>query len=670
MTLQLSSMYLTITGSIVILILFILDLKNIKSFKEIYTDKNILLMLFITCIIFFVYMRTMPYEFWSFDDSFYLPFMYENADTTKLLSVQPRTGESIDKIMNIYATQGYYMIGSYFISLYNIFKSALGLKFGYVAIAYYFMAFPSFLALILVCVGMAKELTDKRWKNILFVSLFIFFTIFLAIDSNLLNNVIMTGYVGPFVTLTIYIPFILLCLSRYFKGERSYAKLLMGSFFTLLSFASFNIFLIFVLIYVLLFMQFVFKKKLYLKDYIIMLIPELIFLVDFVIGNNIVAFIGQILMVILLILYFKFGKVLDKLEITLFKILKCIVYALPFIFFVLSSMMIMFNIDINCSSTDYITKVIDTIFPLFGTNEFHYSAIFITGFYLLLLACFIYMGMKKSDNKKYVCAYIIIILSVFLNPFTIPFVSTYITSETYNRLFILILNPFVCYFIFEISIKNFDTIKFKKISKDSVVITFCILFALLSILIELKEFNYWVGRTGRSDKTYRMRQRDVVAVKKLNKFVANNNIDNIVIATNHSELKIIDPKIYSLYDRTFDNKPNSIYTKKAYYISVLYGLNRGEINQEYYNKYKSDNIMDVFDYLGVNFVTIDINCPEEKKNYTSNVLCKTPKKDKENPLIYEAEKKDYIEDKKIYNDLKKHLQLVYQTDRYKLYYVK
>ena len=175
--------------------------------------------------------------------------MYENADTIKLFNVQPRSGEIISKINNMYASQGYYLIGSYIISIYNIFKNILSLKFNYMANVHYFMTFPTFLMLVFVISGLAKQISSKLWKKVLFVSLYIFSIIFLALDSNLLNNILMTGYIGVFVILTVLIPFLIYIIFEYIKGERKYAFLITIFFMAMLSYASFSIFIIFILLY-------------------------------------------------------------------------------------------------------------------------------------------------------------------------------------------------------------------------------------------------------------------------------------------------------------------------------------------------------------------------------------------------------------------------------------
>ena len=170
---------------------------------------------------------------------------------------------------------------------------------------------------------------------------------------------------------------------------------------------------------------------------------------------------------------------------------------------------------------------------------------------------------------------------------------------------------------------------------------------------------------------YRLRESDIVASEKLEKYALVNDIKDIKIATVHSELKMFNPEMYSLLDRTLKYIPDDTFTKRAYYISVLYYLNRGEVKQEYIDQFGED-FDDVFEHLDINFITIDLECPvDEYQNTTPNVLCPQPIK-KEGMLDSEYEKmlEDYREDKEIYNNLLKKLKFVYQTERYRLYYVK
>ena len=150
MILQLPSLYLTIGGLAITLFLIFLDIKYFKKIKNFYKDKYILGILFMAFIFFFLYMRTVPEEYFYYDDSFYLPLMYHNANTNKLFSIEPRVGIEVNSISKYYMYQGYYLIGSFFISIFNIFKDIFSLKFSYVSIVLYFMSVPTFTILFFI----------------------------------------------------------------------------------------------------------------------------------------------------------------------------------------------------------------------------------------------------------------------------------------------------------------------------------------------------------------------------------------------------------------------------------------------------------------------------------------------------------------------------------------
>lgn len=661
--LQLSSNYLIIFGTLFTLFLVVLNFKKSSNIKKIYKNKYIWLIIALTCITFFVYMRTMPHEYWYFDDTFYLTFIYENADTSKLLSIEPRSGEAISKINHIYSSQGYYMIGSYIVGLYNIFRDFLNLKYPYVSNVYYFMTFPTLLMLFTSVIGLAKQIAKKTWERVLFIALYVYSTVFLMIDSNLLNNMIMNGYIGVFVVLTIFIPFIIYLLFEYINGKRKNAYFLSITFLTILSYASFNVFMIFALLYALISILFITKKKLYLNDFIVMVFPVVLFLPCFIISNNIVCFICEFIILLLYFIYYKFNEKILFFEKKIFNIVKIFVLIFPILTVLASMILVLFKIPINISTLDYLDNILSTMFPIFGTSSFHYSTLFITLFSFAFWIMFLYTLTIKNPKNNITILFIMIILTAFLNPFGISFISTYLTSETFNRMYILIMNPVIYYYVFEILFKKINYLKIVKI--------LLILFIILCVLIQLKEFDYWVNVCGKSNKLYRMRDRDIVAAKRLELFVNDNGINKVNIATIHSELRIIYPKMYSLLDRTLTYEPNETFTKRAYFTSFLYNLNKGKIMQEYLEKYDA-NPSEVFEYLDVNFITIDLECPVLNEfNFESNVLCIKPVKSSE--MTEEEHKenmKEYEEDKKIYDEILKSFELIYQTEKYKLYYVK
>ena len=105
MTLQLSSNYIFIVGLIINLFFLILYFKNIKNVKYVFFDKKMILILFGAFFIFFLYLNVMPHDLWYYDDSFYFPYMYDNANTDKLYSIEPRMGERVDKTNKLYTQQ-------------------------------------------------------------------------------------------------------------------------------------------------------------------------------------------------------------------------------------------------------------------------------------------------------------------------------------------------------------------------------------------------------------------------------------------------------------------------------------------------------------------------------------------------------------------------------------
>lgn len=663
MTLQLSSNFLLIPGLILCFLLLVLDVLKIKNFKKFYFDKYIFLMIIISAFIFFIYLRSMPHEYWYFDDTFYLPLMYENADTSKLYSVEPRSGEVVNQISSLYTSQGLYMIGSFIIGIYNKLNKIFNLNYGYLANIYYFMAYPAFFMLVCLITGLFKKIKTDFWKKCIFVALFIYSTIFLMIDSNLLNNMIMNGYIGVFASLTMHIPFVLFLFHEYLEGKREYIYIITLTFFAMLSYASFNVFMIFILLYSLISILYILKKEKHLNDFMLMVLPVLLFIPKFAFSNDKLVLIFHIIVIILYLVYFKFNKVFLKFEQIIFKLLKYVLIFVAVLPVLGSIILSVLKMKVNCTVGEYLNFIIDTMFPLFGTNVFHYSYIVITGFSFIFIILYIYYILMNKNKKNYLVIYSLIVLIVFLNPFGIPFISTFLTSETFNRMFILVLNPIIYYYVFSFFLQ--------KINMKKLISIVAICFSLGCILIQLKEFQYWINVVGGSNKLTRIGQENINMSNKLDEYVRKNNIKKVNIATINSELKILNPNMYSLLDRTLKYEPDETFTKRAYYISVLYNLNKGIIKQEYYEKYNNE-IEDTFKYLNVNFVTINLDCPDIKdEKIESNVLCGKPKKDKKT-LSYEYEMivDDYYADKKIYNNLLKKLDLVYKNNKYALYHVK
>ena len=74
-----------------------------------------------------------------------------------------------------------------------------------------------------------------------------------------------------------------------------------------------------------------------------------------------------------------------------------------------------------------------------------------------------------------------------------------------------------------------------------------------------------------------------------------------------------------------------------------------------------DTLYDAIKYLGVNLITVDLKCLDKSVIDDIGGVCIF---DREN-----TDTEEYKEASKIYKDLLKHMDLIYETDRYRLYYV-
>lgn len=653
MLLQLPSLYITIVGVIITFTLIILDIKYFKKIKNYYNDKYIWGILFIAFIFFFLYMRTVPEDYFYYDDSFYFPLMYHNANTEKLFSIEPRVGTEVESITVYYMYQGYYLIGSFFISIFNLFKDLMNLKFSYVSIVLYFMSVPTFTMLTYVMIGLLKENNLNKIEKILFSLCCLFYIIFLPIDSNIYNNIFMTGYSGVFSSLTVIYPFLMYIVLNNYK-HKNYKYLLIILFFALLSFASFHLFNILIILFVMFFLQIINNSKINYNDYLLMFFPVLLYLSAFLINNNYISTVVFLIIIICYYLYFKVNKKIDINNLNRYnKFLKPILFCISLFPVIASILMLVLKENIKVNTLYYVETLINDFFPVFGNYNFHYSYIPITILYIIIVYLLIYNIYKRKysyDDKKTIW-FIILTCLIFLNPLAIPFISTAMTSEVFSRIFPLVFNPLVLYIILKPIITE---IKWKK-----TLSILMILFIIGISLTQLKSLSFIVGQIGVSDKEYRMRPRDVVAYKKLDKYIKENNISNPVIASNHSDIRILNPEIKSNYDRFIVLTPNGSFTKYAYYQLTLYRLNQGIVNTEYLDG--NDTLYDAIKYLEVNFITVDIKCLDDTVLEDIGGECVFAK-DKEND-------DNYIKALKKYNDLLKHMDLVYETDRYRLYYV-
>ena len=342
--------------------------------------------------------------FRSYDDSFYLPLMYHNANTNKLFSIEPRVGTEVNSISKYYMYQGYYLIGSFFISIFNIFKDIFSLKFSYVSIVLYFMSVPTFTILFFTFLGLIKQNELTKLEKILFGLCGLFYIIYLPIDSNIYNNIFMTGYSGVFSSLTVIYPFLMFVVFNFYK-HKNYKFLLVILFFALLSYASFNLFNIVIILFIMLLFQMINNSEINYNDFLLLSFPALLYISAFLINNNFISMFIFIMIMLLYIIYFKFIiKKHNLISLNKFnKYFKPILLGISFFPVIASIIMVIFSISIKIDTLYYINTLINDFFPLFGSYKFHYSYIPITIFYIILCYLLIFNVYKRryeSADKK------------------------------------------------------------------------------------------------------------------------------------------------------------------------------------------------------------------------------------------------------------------------------
>ncbi len=589
---QFSSVYLGICGGLFLVICLLFDLFRIKNVKKVFVNKAIWVILFLAFVCFFLYMRTLPHDYWYFDDCFYLPYMFDNAHARHLLMIEPRSGFDVSKLNSLYSYQGYYLIGSFFILAFDFLGSLFSFSFHYLSIVHYFLSMPTFVLLFISFYGMGQMITKEKKMRLLYYGLCVFYSVFLPYFANILNNVYMNGYIGIFALGTIFIPMIISFLHAYIQGDRRYVLCILVSFFAMISYASFSMFLIFVSLFTMLLYQIIKKEKIFFLDYFVMALPLVIYIFSFVFHEKSFLVIPMILLYLLVVfLYDYFHRRNTRLDermtvIVSYGIKICLVL------FLLGSFLFSILGFTSATVIDYMSRIITNYFPVYSNTEFYYFFVPITLFYLFTVFIFFYL-VRKNRKLSFVSWWIALIIGVFLNPLTIGFVSTCLTGDAYERIFILILNPYILYFLYEEFIhKHFPYPKLVTIG----------IICLLSVppLLLLKDFHYWVSVKGRSDKLTRLAQVDIDGANAIMDVSLKQGISRPLLATNiKNEYRIYDPRIQMLYTRLYHFEPDDKTTFADYQIDVFYHFLNGEVNN--YDLIQYGNILDIVQNNHISF---------------------------------------------------------------------
>lgn len=409
---KVGSVYFHIVTGIITIIFFILGSIHIK--KE---DFSIFKKyeFWIILVLVFVIIKIIP-GMEAGDDSFYMALFMDNADISKINSIDPRTG-LLGNIDSVYLYQGYYNLMSFIYKMQSlIFKSNIN---------NIFVSFRSTMSLLSVIfsaqvlVNLKEKYKNKDNRRIYPL---------IQILSILLIAVLEWCHIywGSFMLFQIYIPAFMIIFSMYLEDNK-YKYTLAIINLAAISLASSSLFL-FAFITFGYFLYEAIKKQVKCEDYAIILAPSIIY----------VAFLFNKLWLIpiyglLVIGLFLFEKQISKI---INSKLIYAVFLLPIIFFILGKM------------GDY----------LWGIETYRVGKP--TVLYSLALVCYtIYLKIKKEDISPIL--FVAAVISVFFfNPLVQPFVSHHFTSTyVYYRLFYIIKSPVVVT-VFFLSI--YDVLRKKK----------------------------------------------------------------------------------------------------------------------------------------------------------------------------------------------------------------
>ncbi len=341
------------------------------------------------------------------DDSFYMPLIMENAQTEQINSVNPRTGWDWN-VDEIYKYQGYYLFNSSMYGLQSMICNSID------DIFITFRATMTFVSVIMMAIILSAIKKEWKIKGLIGIVLTVF-SIFLT-GTLELSHV----YWGSFNIFVIGIPIYLLVFYKYLTAnDKKYAYLLAIIGLGLNSLASTSLFLQ-VLITFSFFIYSVRQKQFNVLEYLIIMAPNFLYAILFL--NKLILFIPVIILYCIFIFYKKIQNITNKF---INKYAYKYLFIIPFIFFVLG---ILLKLD-------------------FSWNIYRLSKVILI-FNITMALAITYLDIKTKQIGPLEFAFVMFVL-FFFNPLVAPFVSKYFTSEVvYYRLFYITKNPVMIILIF------------------------------------------------------------------------------------------------------------------------------------------------------------------------------------------------------------------------------
>lgn len=335
------------------------------------------------------------------DDWFYMPFIMENANTSHINTIDPKTGWDWN-VDGLYRYQGYYTFLSSIYRVQNTLFPSID------AIFLSFRVTMSLLFTILATITLIgfKKILDIQKKNHVFT--------LIEVLAICLVGILEWSHIywGSFVVFPVMIPVSILLLRDYVlthqKRDIYLIMLLNMGMLALVSSALFlSVFLMFSF-----FVYELYHRKVNCEDYFIMLLPVFVYFCFFI---DLPWLIG--LLVPLYIIFHKFGTKIDQAVV---KYLANMIWVLPVIFF-LVGILCHLNFKWNIYRLGYTILVFNLV--------------------MCILCGYLMYQKEKIDPILFI---FLIYVIFFFNPLTGPFISHFLTTTTvYYRLFYITKNPVV-----------------------------------------------------------------------------------------------------------------------------------------------------------------------------------------------------------------------------------
>ena len=355
------------------------------------------------------------------DDSFYMSLFRDNASIKSINTIDPRTG-LIGEIDSVYLYQGFYLLMSF---LYRIQSLLFSGNINNIFISY--RTTMTIFAVILSSIMFlyVKETYKNKSNSKVFylVQILSFFLVAVLEWAHI--------YWGSFMLFQIFIPLIIILFDMYLKDKDKYKYLILIVNLGSLSLAS-SVFFLFTIIAFGFFVYEMFKKTVKSQDYMLMLMPTIIY--------GCFVFNKVEIIPLVVIMYFCVVVASRLIDEWLNKYLKYFVFVLPILFVLIATK---FNYKMALESYR-VSKI---------THLYNFAVVFYA----------LYLLIKKEKINPCIYVFMVTVL-LFFNPVVEPFVSHFVTSTfVYYRLFYVTRNPFIVTVVFLSIYETCKNHNFKKV---------------------------------------------------------------------------------------------------------------------------------------------------------------------------------------------------------------